>query len=394
VAEHLLVRPGEEADLLARLTSDDPGTEPSAAVATALREAGEGLVVLSGPRLAESEGAVAAAAALAASLGGRFAHLSRRAGDRGALAAGVHPALLPGGRPAHDADARADVERVWGAGIPAEPGRDAAAILDAAANRELDVLFLIGVDVLRDFPDAALARRALENVPNKVIVDIAGHGMARYADAILPAASSIEKDATYTDWEGRRQRATPVRDPVGLSRPDWQLLQELSEAMGRGMGLRTLEDLREESSRLLATTGDAATTGSAAAAGRQPPPPTARGRKASPKGDRLLLFTYPLLVDEGRLVEGADALKEAQEEPAFVEVHRSDADRLGLRGGDLATVTTEAGSSTVPVRVTDGVAPGCVFVPWNNPGLAANTLLSGSRIAAATLSKAAAEVIA
>jgi hypothetical protein len=31
----------------------------------------------------------------------------------------------------------------------------------------------------------------------------------------------------------------------------------------------------------------------------------------------------------------------------------------------------------LPVRISDGVALGSVFVPWNQPGFAANTILSG-----------------
>ena len=393
VAEHLLVRPGDEADLLSRLRpsgeseAPTPGS-PSARIAEVLREAGDALVVLSGPRLAETEGAVAAAAALAGSLGGRFAHLCRRSGDGGALAAGLQPDLLPGGRPVADDAARAEVEGLWGADLPAEPGRDTAAILAAAANRELDVMFLIGTDPLRDFPGAALARRALENVPYKVVIDIADHGMSIYADAMLPAAASIEKDATYTDWEGRHQRVEPVRDPQGLARPDWQLLQELSVAMGHDMGLATLDALRAEMAGLHDATGDAA-----AAARRRRPSPTATDHGAPPERD-LLLFTYPLLIDEGRQLDGAGPLKQAQEEPAFVEIHPLDAERLGVTDGAPATLTTEAGSATVPARVTDGIAPGCAFVPWNNPGLAANTLLSGARTASVSLTKAAVEVTA
>ena len=94
--------------------------------------------------------------------------MTRRANDRGALVAGVHPSLLPNGRSSVDED-RAEVESVWGPLDIPDRGRDWRGILEAAANREIDVLFLIGVDPLRDYPDAALARRALENVPRKVV---------------------------------------------------------------------------------------------------------------------------------------------------------------------------------------------------------------------------------
>ena len=104
--------------------------------------------------------------------------------------------------------------------------------------------------------------------------------------------------------------------------------------------------------------------------------------------DGLVLFTYPLLVDEGRQLWGAERLKRALEEPAFAEVHPDDAAARDLGDGSSARLRTQAGEATLPVRVTDAVAPGSVFVPWNQPGLAANALLSGRPTAAVTLDPA------
>jgi anaerobic selenocysteine-containing dehydrogenase len=108
----------------------------------------------------------------------------------------------------------------------------------------------------------------------------------------------------------------------------------------------------------------------------------------------LVLFSYPLLVDEGRLSEGATALKEALEERPFVEVHPADAERLGLVDDEPARIRTQAGEAELPVRVTDRVVQGSVFVPYNQPGFAANTILSGSLITRASIEpvKARAEV--
>jgi NADH-quinone oxidoreductase subunit G len=370
VAVHLLCRPGAEASLLADLGDREPGS----ALESALREAGEGAVVLAGPRLAESPGAIAAAASLASASGGRFALVCRRANDRGALVAGLHPALLPGGRAVTDDAARAGIEDAWAAPVPGEPGRDTRAILEAAADREIDVLFLVGTDPLRDHPDAALARRALENVLHKVVVDIDGEAMRIYADVMLPAAPAIEKDGHYTDWEGRSQRLRPVRNPAGLARSEWQIFQELSEIAGKDMGFHSLEDLHEEMARVLHPSAVSPDRHGVAASSED------RADTAPVSAESLLLFTYPLLVDEGRLSWGADTLKRALEEQPFIEVNPADAERLGLAEGSTARVKTDAGQATLPVRVTASVVEGAVFVPWNQPGLAANTLLSGRSI--------------
>jgi NADH-quinone oxidoreductase subunit G len=387
VARHFLDRPGSEGRWLELLTGTGSRPAHIGEVANSLVEAGPAGVVLAGPRPLQSPGSVEAISRLAAHFGATFGLLCRRANDRGALRAGLHPALLPGGRRIAVADERRALEDAWGQAIPPEPGRDTAAILEAAARREIDVLFLVGSDPLTDFPDAALVRRALANVRYKVVVDVSADAMDIYADAMLPAAPYLEKDGHYTDWEGRAQRLRPVRSPLGLARSEWEIFQELSEIAGADMGFHSLDDLHEEMGSVLA---------SAAAA---VPVPLTRSESAgatqSPPADgELTLFTYPLLVDEGKLSAGADRLKEALEEQPFVEVHPEDADRYGISDGQPVRLRTSAGEATLPARVTDGIAPGCLFVPWNQPGFAANTILSGSTITSVTLEPAAAEVSA
>ena len=378
VAEHRLVTPGAEARAVRSFLDD--GTDAGAL----LRAAGSDGLVLGGPRLAELPGAVEAARALADSTGAGFSLLTRRVGERGAQRAGLHPALLPGGRLLVGADERAAVGNAWGAAVPSMPGRDARSILEAAANREIDVLFLVGVDVLRDVPDARLARRALENAPFKVVVDTTlREDLAPFADVVLPACASIEREGSYTDWEGRSQPFHPVRSPLGMSRPDWQIFQGMSEALGRDMGFRTIADIQRESAELLR---DARIVGRVPI-GPIPGGPDGAGTTAPPDGS-LTLFSYPLLVDEGRQLEGADLLEAALGEPAFVEVHPDDAARLALVDGGFARLATRAGEATLPVRVTDAVAMATCFVPWNNPGLAANTLFAGTRTEPVTLSAA------
>jgi NADH-quinone oxidoreductase subunit G len=372
VAEHVLVPPGAEADVLEQLATAHGQDTLLGRVADALDEAKGAAVVLAGARLACSVGAVSMAVSLAQSVGARFAFVPRRAGDRGVLRAGVHPAMLPGGRRVEDAADRAEVEAVWGGGLPDEAGRDTGAILEAAARREIAVLYLVGTDPLTDFPDAALARRALANVPFLAVQDLTLGEHANMADAALPAAGFLEKDGHLTDWEGRGQRIRPVRAPIGLSRPDWQIFQELSEVAGADMGFGSLDAVHREMGSLLAPREIALSAG-------------ASRREAGSEGEGLTLFSYPLLVDEGRLSVEADELKAALAEEPFLEVHPEDAERLGLEPGAPALVRTGAGQGELPVRVTDGVVPGAAFVPWNQRGFRASSLFAGAPRIAATV---------
>ncbi|HEY7660496.1 MAG TPA: NADH-quinone oxidoreductase subunit G [Actinomycetota bacterium] len=370
LARHELCLPEHQSYVLERiLDGDDAEGSFAAEVAAALREAGDRAVVLAGDRLAEHPLAADVALRVAQRYGARFALVPRRAGDRGALRAGLHPSLLPGGRRVDVEPERAEVEAVWGA-VPAEPGRSAAEILAACARREIGVLYLLGVDPLRDVPDASLARRALENTAHVVVQSLELGSLEAYADAFLPAAAPIERSGSRTDWEGRSQPLHPVRPPEGLARPDWEILAGLARAMDRPLGFETIEALHEEAAPLLAPRTVPARVTAWTGTG----PPKRLGE--------LTLVSYPLLVDEGRMSEGATELKAALGEEAFVEVHPVDADKRGIVDGATVAVRTSAGEELVPARVTDRVAPGAVFVPFNQPGLAANGLLSGSFTAA------------
>jgi predicted molibdopterin-dependent oxidoreductase YjgC len=109
-----------------------------------------------------------------------------------------------------------------------------------------------------------------------------------------------------------------------------------------------------------------------------------------PAEGSLRLFAYPLLVDEGRLSERADELKATLEEEPFIELHEVDAAELGVVDAGRALVRTSAGEAELTVRTTTGIARGSAFVPFNQPGFAANTLLTGSFTVEATVEPAGA----
>ena len=200
-----------------------------------------------------------------------------------------------------------------------------------------------------------------------MVQDLVLGEMEPYADAFLPAAPAIERDGHLTTWEGRGQRTRPVRAPRGSALPDWEIFARLARAIGADLGFATLDELHAELGQVLAPRP---VDGFDFTVPAEPAPTREEGA--------LTLFTYPLLVDEGRTSAGATELKAAQEARAFAELHETDAERLGVVEGAEVTLTTAAGAATVPARVTDAIARGTVFVPFNQPGLAANVLLDGS----------------
>jgi NADH-quinone oxidoreductase subunit G len=408
-------RPGGQAEALERLGrgTDDTGR---------LLAEGEGeVIVLAGWR-GGATGGLAAASRLASTLGGRFAWVPRRAGDRGALDVGARPDLLPGGRPVGDAAARGELAEAWGAELPDGPGLDGPAMVAAAAAGELGVLVLAGVDLHRDYGPRDVAEQALERT-FVIAIDHEVNDTTSQADVLLPGLVHAETEGTFTDWEGRVQ-ATHRAVPVGGSAQEiWDLAGQLALRLGVDLGLPTPDRAFAETERYrqrpapMAATPDAqppeAAPGShppvEAAPGSHPPvggPPTGRVAGGGEESERLStappgagetggeplstapqerapeepddgldLITYPLLLDAASmLARAADLSRETPD--AFAELHPDDAERLGLADGDRVEVDFgQDRTARLPVRVAATVAPGCVFVPANQPDLALRALL-------------------
>jgi NADH-quinone oxidoreductase subunit G len=336
---------GDEAAALAALV--DGNDE----VAVALRDA-TGPAILVGERA--GAGALSAAASLAATLEGTYAYVPRRAGARGAIEMGLTAGTLPGGRRLDDAEDRAAVEAVWGAELPAERGRDLQAILTDAAAGRIDVLHLIGVDLLRDAPSTELAAAALAKVGLVVAQDLAATAtVLEHADVVLPATGRQERGGTSTNWEGRSQRFSRAVAGPDLVQDDWEIIAQLAAVLGHDLGVSDLDGIRAEIARL----------------GTRPTPhayPTdAAASPVAAEEGQLVLVARPLLLDRGTMLAGADDLL-ATARPAEAHLSRSDADQLGVVDGDEVTLVGPSGSLTLPTRSIDGVVPGHVVVPSNS----------------------------
>ena len=336
----------------ARLLPTAPGAEAAALDAVAaggtradsvVAEAADGLsrpgaLLLVGERLASTPGALSAAARLAERTGARLAWIPRRAGERGAVDAGCLPTLLPGGRVVADPDARAEVERVWGAPVPAEPGRDLTGVLTAARDGGLAALVVAGVDPA-DCPDPELALDALDRVPFLVSLELRRSAVTDRADVVLPVASAVEKSGTYLDWEGR---ARPFDQVLRLSGalPDGRVLHVLADEMDAPLDLPDHAAARAEIGRL----------GSAV---RHPAPPqVAAGTSAAPGAGEAVLATWHWLLDGGSLQDGEPFLAGTAKR-SRLHLSAATAAEIGASAGDLVTVSTGRGSLTLPLVVAD-----------------------------------------
>jgi NADH-quinone oxidoreductase subunit G len=319
--------------------------------------AAPGAVILVGERLAEVPGALAAAARLAVASGAKLAWIPRRAGERGALEAGAMPGLLPVGRPVHDADARAQLARIWGKSfLPDQPGRDTARMLAAAAAEELGALVVGGVDPA-DLPDPGAALYALDRTPFIVSLELRASAITDRADVVFPVAAVAEKAGTFVNWEGRGGSFGPALQ-VPEVRTDLYVLGAIADQMDVHLGLPDAAAARAELVSLGTWRGT-----------RPEPPSVTTAQPGGPPADHLggagaldvRLATWHQLLDSGRMQDGEPHLA-GTARPVVARMSAATAAEAGVADGDKVTVTTGRGAVTVPVDIVP-MADHVVWLP-------------------------------
>ena len=347
-----------------RLLKTVPGAEASTLDGLASGEIGDllatpGAVIMVGERLAMAPGGLSAAARLADATGARLAWVPRRAGERGALEAGALPALLPGGRPAADDAARAQVCEAWHVTeIPSAVGRDADGILAAAADGTLGALLVGGVEPA-DFadPDAVLA--ALDAAGFVVSLELRRSAVTERADVVFPVAPTTQKAGAFVNWEGRYRGFESALHGTALQagQSDHRVLDALADEMGVYLGMATVEEARKELSGLGTWDGKPATG-----------PNVSAPEPAQPGPGQAVLTGWRMLLDEGRLQDGEPYLAGTARTPVL-RLSADTAAEIAAADGDEVTVSTSRGSITLPLNITD-MPDRVVWLPLNSPGSA------------------------
>ncbi|MFG2642639.1 NADH-quinone oxidoreductase subunit G [Streptomyces sp. NPDC048370] len=346
--------PGTETEWLDALTSRVGLDEAGTRAAEALRQ--DGAVIAVGERLAAVPGGLTAAVRTATATGAKLVWIPRRAGERGALEAGAIPTLLPGGRPATDPRAREEVASAWGVrDLPHGYGRDTGQIVEAAAIGELGAL-LVGAVEVRDLPDPARAREALD-AAFVVSLELRPSEVTERADVVLPVAAVAEKPGTFLNWEGRARLFEAALKPEQMTRTlppaDARVLHMLADALDAHLALPDLRSVRRELDRLGGWDGERASEPT------EPAQPAAR-----PGEGEAVLAGHRLLLDQGRLQEGDTALAGTRH-AAVARLSAATAAETGVKDGDLLAVTGPAGSTHFPLQVTE-MPDRVVWLPLNS----------------------------
>jgi NADH-quinone oxidoreductase chain G len=233
---------------------------------------------------------------------------------------------------------------------------------------EIKALYVMGEDPLVNFPDTSSVMETLRGLDLLVVQDIALTSTAKLAHVVLPAASWVEKDGSFTNAEGLTQSIHKVVDAPGQSLPDWQIIRNLAMVMGKDIGAKSLDALRAEISGFIKS--DSSVTDSANPVFN----PVHYVPAGADGGDYpLLMVTRDLLQHSGTMSTRSKSLCLAVGD-AFIEINENDAARCGVSDNSHVKVTSKNGSVYLKTKVSDSVPAGVVFVPTNFPHAGVNIL--------------------
>ncbi|MFE6150478.1 molybdopterin oxidoreductase family protein [Streptomyces sp. NPDC057889] len=310
---------------------------------------------------------------------------------------------LPGYRKLTDPAARAHVAGVWGVdpdSLPG-PGRSAYELLDAL-GRDVRALLVMGSNPVVSAPRAAHVEERLRSLDFLAVADVVLSETAALADVVLPVTQWAEETGTVTSLEGRvllRRRA--VAPPEGV-RSDLEVLRELAGRLGVEKGFpadpeEVFEELRRASEGGAADYAGISYRRLVEEDGVFWPCP----EEEHPGTPRLFLerfatedgrarfaavshraaaeepdAEFPVHLTTGRVVSqyqsGAQTRRVAELNAAapgpFVELHPRLAARIGVAEGEPVAVVSRRGRAEAPARITAGIRPDTVFMPFHWPG--------------------------
>ena len=169
---------------------------------------------------------------------------------QGASDFGSMPNVFSGYQKIDDADIRAKFEAEWGVTLPVTTGKDNHQMIDAILAGKLQALYIKGEDTITSDSNAGYVGEALRKVEFLIVQDINFSATCEYADLVLPAATSLEKDGTFTNTERRIQRIYKALEPLGESKADWEIIQLIANRMGAKWKYTHPSEVMDEVARL------------------------------------------------------------------------------------------------------------------------------------------------
>ncbi|HCL81160.1 MAG TPA: hypothetical protein DHW81_02705, partial [Nitrospiraceae bacterium] len=315
-------------------------------------------------------------AALVSLLNSRIYLLSELPNEQGLTDMGCLPDMLPGGRHLTVESFRRRYEEFFGVDIPSSPGMGIMEMIEAAHDKKIKALYVMGEDLVYSMPDSAYVKAALSKLDFLVMHDIFMTETAGLADVVIPSLSWSEKEGSYTNLERRMQIVRKAVEGKGME--EWRTVSEISRLLGFNMDYKSSGDVRAEIAKVSPLHKDITyedMTGECMWPYKGEPlrhgisledieMPDKGSLLKRPEKDRIYIGVDKPLFHFETLSRNSEALSSIAPEP-YMNVGKALAGRLFLAEGDSANVSTAAGSLKLSVRVDPDIPDNSVMVPDN-----------------------------
>lgn len=308
---------------------------------------------------------------------------------QGACDMAALPNVLPGYQSLDDISMIDKFSASWGKDFAKEKGLTVTAMMEGAVEEKIKGFYIVGENPMLSDSDSNHVREALENIEFLVVQDIFMTETAMLADVVLPAASFLEKEGTFTNTERRVQRVRKAIDNVGDSKPDWEITLDIMKTMGYDGDYSSPSEIMDEI-RSLVPSYSGITYERIEKEGIQWPctdlshPGTqylhkdkfARGKgkfslnQYSDLGEKVDK-EYPLIMTTGRIqhhyhtgtMTRRSWALDREQPKGFIEINPVDAEKLGIKNSSRVKVSSRRGSLVTNAYITKRIDAGVVFMP-------------------------------
>ncbi|MDH4108313.1 MAG: formate dehydrogenase subunit alpha [Gammaproteobacteria bacterium] len=318
---------------------------------------------------------------------------------QGSCDMGSFPHELAGYRPITDDAVRAAFSKHWGVELDGEPGFRIPNMFDAAVGGQFKGMYIQGEDLAQSDPNTLHVEAALSNMECVVVQDLFLNETAKFAHVFLPGTSFLEKDGTFINAERRINRVRPVMKPR-QGKPEWQITQDLAQAMGYPMNYESEAEIMDEIAALTPTFAGVSFE-FLDRVGSVQWPCNEQAPMGTPimhvggfvRGKGLFVETefvpteertnrkFPLLLTTGRILSQYNVGAQTRRTPNVVwygedllEIHPHDAETRGIRDGERVSLASRKGEITLTAKITERVQPGVVYTTFHNPETGANVV--------------------
>ncbi len=319
---------------------------------------------------------------------------------QGACDMGGLPNVYTGYQAVTDPAVKQKFEEAWGANLSDKVGLAATEMFPAMLEGKMKGLVILGENPVVSDADSHHVEKALKALDFLLVIDIFPTPTSELAHVVLPGASFAEKEGTFSNTERRVQMVRKAVDPPGEAKPDWRIIQELSNRFGFPMDYESPRSVMEEIARL--TPSYAGITfdrlqgdGLLWPCPNQDHPGTKflhQGRFTRGKG----LFSaieykppaevaddeFPFQLTTGRIhvhyhtgtmTRNSPSLERESNE-CFLEMNPEDAAELGIADGEIVRVTSRRGSVSTRAKLAGREKRKTVFMPFHFVESRANIL--------------------